>query len=123
MQQVRVCDEHDHLITWKLNSSRCYFISSAWNALRDKSRKFSWNKLVKDKCTILKFSFIVWLALMDRLVIRSRSFKWKLIENDLYHLYRHQVETVSHLFFRCEFIKKVWIVILYKCSICKTILD
>lgn len=69
------------------------------------------------KCVIPRHSFIVWLALLDRLAVKTGQFKWRITENATCPLCNQQEETVERLFFKCSFSSRVWKVLLQKCSI------
>lgn len=67
-------------------------------------------------------SFIVWLVMNNRLALKSRLFKWKLVDDTTCVLCRSSSETVNHLFFECLFSTNVWLEVLGKCRMNRGVL-
>ncbi|KAL7183114.1 hypothetical protein ACSBR1_041736 [Camellia fascicularis] len=83
---------------WKLNPDGKFTINSAWNHWRYKCDKVTWHKLLWGPHMIPRVSFIVWIALHERL------------NTDL-------VKSHSHLFFNCMFSARVWSALKTKCNV------
>lgn len=59
-------------IEWTLTKTKRYSIVSAWDAFREVRSKVSWGNLIWKKLHIPRQSFVVWLAVRNRLATRSR---------------------------------------------------
>lgn len=64
-------------------------------------------------------AFIFWLALKNRLQVKSRLFKWRLVDNAVCPLCSVDDENIPHLYFNCSFTKSLWWMIMSKVDICR----
>uniref|UniRef100_A0A803PIJ5 Reverse transcriptase zinc-binding domain-containing protein n=1 Tax=Cannabis sativa TaxID=3483 RepID=A0A803PIJ5_CANSA len=65
--------------------------------------KVSWSNLVWSRLNVPKHSFLLWLAMVNRLKAQDRLFKHGLIDHDFYTIYNTATESAEHLFFSCSF--------------------
>lgn len=67
-----------------------------------------WTQGVLFSKATLKFSFITWLAMLDRLSTMDRVSKWSIGVDDVCVLCRTSPESQSHIFFDCLFSSFIW---------------
>ncbi|KAM6543686.1 hypothetical protein CsatB_008133 [Cannabis sativa] len=76
-------------------------VGQAWFA--QEFEKVSWCNEVWSRLNTPKHSFVLWLAMMNRLKTKDRLYKHGVIETDNCILCNAAVETTDHLFFCCVF--------------------
>lgn len=94
IRRFRVRDDQEDIIKWSLNVSWRYSISSAWKVIRNNSSTVSWWKLLWGRSVIPTHSFIVWLALQDRLSVKTRLRKKGMVSDTYCQLCQSQDETI-----------------------------
>ncbi|XP_048596489.1 uncharacterized protein LOC125578189 [Brassica napus] len=102
----------DDICLWKRENGefKTYFRTShTWNLVRSSSPKVSWVKGVWFTEATPRFSFLVWLAIHDRLATGDRILRWNPQAVSTCWLCNTEVETRDHLFFEYSFSKEVWI--------------
>ncbi|XP_020252239.1 uncharacterized protein LOC109829580 [Asparagus officinalis] len=93
--------------------SSCYVnskvqLSALYNVLKPGS-KVDWHDTVWDKLNYPKHSFIMWLAIQDKLLTQDRLHKRGIIQSNQCLLCEGAVaESRNHLFFDCNFSNCVW---------------
>ncbi len=102
---------------WNLNTSGKFTIADTWQHLRMKQTEVQWWKLLWFPTTILKHSFIGWLAIKNRLATKNRLLQWGIGVDPLYKFCSHQMEDREHLFFQCSFTNRIWKVIMALCLV------
>ncbi|KAL7229757.1 hypothetical protein ACSBR2_008296 [Camellia fascicularis] len=102
---------------WKLTTDGQFSIQSAWNHWRKKFDKVVWHKLVWGPHRIPKVSFIVWVALHNRLYTGDRLRMFGLATSSQCRFCLIPEESHSHLFFKCIFSSRVWCAIEAVCNI------
>lgn len=85
----------------------CFSSLQTWKQIRVHHPTVPWSKIVWFPQAIPRFSFIVWLALMDRLSTGTRSRGWGCIQPCL--LCGEPDKTRDHMFFVCPYSFTVWI--------------
>ncbi|GJW88663.1 RNA-directed DNA polymerase, eukaryota, reverse transcriptase zinc-binding domain protein [Tanacetum coccineum] len=97
-------------IVWVDNSGqeRVFGTRCVWKDLCCSGSKVEWHKIVWFSECIPRHSFIVWLAIQNRLNTQDRIAIWK--PNDILQcpLCKQCLDSVEHLFFLCDFSKEVW---------------
>ncbi|KAE8726150.1 Detected protein of unknown function [Hibiscus syriacus] len=84
-----------------------------WEDVRTIAPKFVWHHLVWFSGRILKHIIILWMVILDRLPTRVRLMRMGIaIENDRCLFYDLVPETMSNIFFECEYAKNLWKAIL-----------
>ncbi|XP_020243054.1 uncharacterized protein LOC109821279 [Asparagus officinalis] len=82
--------------------------SALYNALKP-GTKVEWHDFVWEKLNYPKHSFIVWLAIQNKLLTQDRLHKKGIIQSNQCYLCEGTVEeNRDHLFFDCKFSNCVW---------------
>ena len=95
-------------VKWIPNGRMGFSSYSAWDLIRPRNPPVCWYKLVWSNSAIPKMSFILWLAVRNRLITldRMQSFAAHLGVGCI--LCRTSPESHSHLFFACPYSSRVW---------------
>jgi hypothetical protein len=103
-------DECDDKVIWvnKKNKESEFSVKEAWKALRTDCPKVLWYKHVWFSQCIPRHAFVIWMAMRGRLKTKDRISKWFNVTSVLCSLCNNDDETHGHLFFQCEFSKRVW---------------
>ncbi|KAL1209614.1 putative ribonuclease H protein [Cardamine amara subsp. amara] len=83
--------------------------TGTWDQIRVTSPQVPWASVVWFKEGVPRYSFIHWLALLDRLPTRDRLRSWGMNVPATCVLCSSYSETNSHLFFECEFARSIWL--------------
>ncbi|CAH1434531.1 unnamed protein product [Lactuca virosa] len=83
-------------------------IQQVWNDINECGLKVSWVHLVWFKQRIPRHSFILWLAIQERLMTQDRMRFWDKNKNLNCTLCNIQPDSHSHLFFECPYSAFVW---------------
>ncbi|XP_048611581.1 uncharacterized protein LOC106393637 [Brassica napus] len=84
-----------------------YFSSpNTWDQIRESKAKVSWSKSAWFTQGVPRYSFIVWLAVKNRLSTGDRMRAWAIQQSCLFCGERD--ETREHLFFACPYTYIVW---------------
>ncbi|XP_021721521.1 uncharacterized protein LOC110689100 [Chenopodium quinoa] len=70
--------------------------------------KVPWKRVTFHNLATPKSVFILWLALWNRLVTKDRLLQWHISCDPKCFLCLNGNESVQHLFFDCDFSRKVW---------------
>lgn len=81
--------------------------SSTWNDFREIYPEAGWIHLVWFSNLIPKHSFILWLAIRNKLMTQERMQVWQTEGNLVCPFCKDQRDSVHHLFFSCEFCREV----------------
>ena len=94
-------------ISW-IPSPRGVFVTShTWDFLRGPQPKVSWYHLVWFTGNIPRHSFIVWLAMLNKLSTQDRI--WKFTPGPLACVLCYKdIESHDHLFFACDYSSFIW---------------
>ena len=79
-----------------------------WLQLRNFSSSCEWSRGIWFSQSTPKYSFLVWVALRNRLQTCDRMQTWNGLVNPVCVLCNEANETCSHLFFSCSFSKQIW---------------
>ncbi|XP_071728557.1 uncharacterized protein [Rutidosis leptorrhynchoides] len=95
---------------WITNEGKrvSFSTNQVWRDLRENRERVSWYNVVWFKGFEPKHAFIVWLAVLDRLNTQERMAKWIHNNNFSCALCGKVKDSISHLFFKCEYSAKVW---------------
>ncbi|XP_028068090.1 uncharacterized protein LOC114270720 [Camellia sinensis] len=107
------CDQ----VIWNLTSDGQFSIHTAWNHWRRSFGRVVWHKLLWGPHRIPKVSFIVWVAIHNRLYTGDRLMLFGLAPHSQCPYCLDPGESHSHLFFKCKFANRVWGAIEGKCNI------
>ncbi|GJZ25328.1 RNA-directed DNA polymerase, eukaryota, reverse transcriptase zinc-binding domain protein [Tanacetum coccineum] len=97
-------------VVWRNNMGRHndFSVSEVWNDIRSKNELVPWSKLVWFSQCIPRHSFMLWLAILRRLKTHDLMKKWDNDERLFCVFCRKVPDSHSHLFFECDFPKKIW---------------
>lgn len=113
--QERMEDSYDWIVsgvhTWRYKTTQIY-----WE-LKGAEAKVPWASIVWTKGGIPKYSFLVWLVLLNRCLTRDRLLAWGLPVDSSCLLCNLEFESRDHLFFRCPYSWRVWSEISRRCLI------
>ena len=110
----------EDIISWTPDPSGVFTVSSAWNHFRPKRPSINWHYTIWFPQAIRRHTFIVWLAVQNRLVTQDKLLKWGLISSISCVFCRANVEDRNHLFFSSNFTAGIWQRILCLCGVCRT---
>ncbi|XP_060200849.1 uncharacterized protein LOC132629134 [Lycium barbarum] len=83
--------------------------------------KVDWRRLTCNNHSCPKWTFILQLALMERLATKDRLLKWGIIDSATCPLCDNMDESHNHLFFECSYSMRVWTKLLKWQSITRTV--
>lgn len=81
--------------------------SETWLCIRESHQRCSWSSAVWFKHATPKFSFILWTAIHGRLSTGERMMHWSNADCSCIFC-EEPIETVSHLFFECQYSAQIW---------------
>ncbi|XP_058773286.1 uncharacterized protein LOC131647414 [Vicia villosa] len=87
------------------------YFEDDWNSMLEQGAVTSWYKLLMHNYARPRAKLIFWLACHDRLATKSRLVKMGMLK-DSKCSFCSNVETIQHLFFECEEMRKLWCTIL-----------
>ena len=91
---------------WEFSGNR-YKAAEVWREIRPKMEKVSCHRLIWAKFVVPKHAFISWLAVLNRLSTKDRIKAWGMEVDDKCVMCRNAEETRDHVFFGCEFSRKI----------------
>ncbi|XP_062104193.1 uncharacterized protein LOC133815357 [Humulus lupulus] len=100
-QIVKVKEKYKELNLTRLCSNGVYRIAEGYKALVLTHQKVSWHREVWNRTIIPKHRFILWLAVLDRLQLKDRLFRFNITTDYLCLLCGSNKETREHVFFYC----------------------
>ena len=106
----------EDIISWSPDPSGVFTVSSAWNHFRPTMPVVNWHYSIWFPQAIRRHSFIVWLAVHNRLATQDKLLKWGLTNSMSCVFCRADVEDRNHLFFGCQFTASIWSRILRLCG-------
>lgn len=104
-------NDEDDICLWQRDNGDFkdgFSTSHTWNIIRDKSSKVSWFKGVWFSGATPRFSFLIWIAIHNRLSTGDRILRWNPQAISTCWLCKVDNETRDHLFFECDYSDKVW---------------
>lgn len=95
---------------WKRKSDfkPTFSTQETWMLIRDTKSTCNWEKGIWFSQASPKFSFITWLAKLDRLSTMDRVSRWSQDIDETCVLCKNAVETRNHLFYECSYSGQVW---------------
>ncbi|XP_071715051.1 uncharacterized protein [Rutidosis leptorrhynchoides] len=105
-----VAEDIDGSVKWITNKGNKvpYKTSQAWVDLTASTITVPWHHVVWFPQANPKHAFIMWLAVKERLTTHDKLMKWYPSKSFKCALCDKEEDSISHLFFECEFSKKVW---------------
>lgn len=101
----------DDVALWRGRDNRfkaCFSTYETWNQTRTVLPSRAWYSGVWFSNATPKYSFIVWLATLNRLATGERMISWTAGVNASCVFCRDPLETRDHLFFSCSFSNHIW---------------
>uniref|UniRef100_A0A803PQL5 Reverse transcriptase domain-containing protein n=1 Tax=Cannabis sativa TaxID=3483 RepID=A0A803PQL5_CANSA len=80
-----------------------YTIADGYKMLQQQEQICHWSKEAWGRLNVPKHSFMLWIAMLDRLKTKERLQRFQLVNDDECVLCRTTTETSQHLFFSCNF--------------------
>lgn len=111
----RMHQDVEDVSLWRTASGkfkRSFSTKETWQITREKHCEYEWHKGVWFKNATPKYSFIVWLAVRDRLSTGCRMKNWNGNVDSSCIFCQDPLESVEHLFFECSFSKQIWEVLI-----------
>ncbi|PWA66526.1 RNA-directed DNA polymerase, eukaryota, Reverse transcriptase zinc-binding domain protein [Artemisia annua] len=95
---------------WVNNNGRevKFATSQVWKDMRSDDAKVCWNKLVWYPQCIPKHSFVLWLAIKNKLLTQDKLLKWYPSKVLQCSLCNNGTDSHDHLFFQCNYAQEVW---------------
>ncbi|XP_026436971.1 uncharacterized protein LOC113334962 isoform X2 [Papaver somniferum] len=108
------------MVVWKPSTSGEFTMKATYKALAGENNDVLWKNLVWFKNHVPRHSFITWLCLHGRLKTRDEMVKWGLLSVATCALCEEGPETEEHLFHSCIFSAGIWLGLLLKLGIFRT---
>lgn len=99
-------------VVWLPSRTGSYSSKSAWETIRTHHQFQPWSKLVWFGQCVPRWSFILWLAIWERLATRDRPYEWGITADVHCVLCTNGTEFHGHLFLHCPMAMHVWIEVL-----------
>ena len=94
-------------VSWIPSPSGNFVTSHTWEFLRGSQPRVPWYHLVWFSENIPRHSFIVWLAILNKLATQDRI--WKFTPGPLACVLCHKdIESHDHIFFTCDYSSIIW---------------
>ena len=105
-----IVDDAKGRVIWlnKKGEEADFSAKAATNVLCIDSPKVSWWRLIWYSQCVPKQSFILWLAIQDRLSTQDKLVKWGMHTVNRCALCKCDNEDLQHLFFKCAYSAEVW---------------
>ncbi|KAK1307937.1 hypothetical protein QJS10_CPA09g00577 [Acorus calamus] len=100
------------ILIWPHSRSGSLSNSQAWEAVRNRSPKMEWTKLLWHSHQASKHSCCTWMASLNKSPTLDVLFKRGLVQDTRCKLCNREEETCSHLFLHCSYSAFIWTVIL-----------
>ncbi|PWA52734.1 reverse transcriptase zinc-binding domain-containing protein [Artemisia annua] len=124
LQNIVLDDNKRDQIAWKSRNGRLgkFKVQSAYFDLQDENTEVKWWKLVWFSQNIPKHSFVLWMAILNKLNTQDKVRSWGSYDLMVCPLCYSDMDSHSHLFFKCGYAKKFWEKMLLKMgSKCNTL--
>ncbi|GJU81721.1 reverse transcriptase zinc-binding domain-containing protein [Tanacetum coccineum] len=110
MANPQVDDNAFDKIMWKSIDGRIYEFSTkqAYYEMSIQWPKVGWRNLIWFSQSIPKHSFILWLAINEKLMTHDRMKKWGTYDMMVCTLCKKDEESHNHLFFDYDFSQNIW---------------
>lgn len=101
----------EDVIVWKQNLDTFkprFNTKSTWLLIHESKPQVDWYSTVWFPSSTPKYSFMVWIAMHNRLSTGDKMLLWNSGINLGCVLCQHQLETREHLFFECSYSQQIW---------------
>ena len=92
---------------WQFPNGNSFNFSSLYGHIRNKKEEVEWHDIVWFSGNTPRHSFILWLAIWDRLRTKYRILSWGHYVDTTCVLCHLACETREHLFFECVFVHRI----------------
>jgi hypothetical protein len=103
------------VLVWKSRRG-VYSCSKTWNSLRIKAPEVPWWQVVWFPLAIPRHAFLLWLVFRNALTTKDHMCGWGFTGNSLCRLC-YGCQEFIHLFFQCNFCRRVWLHLMAACFI------
>jgi len=104
-------------MVWKLHSSNCYTVSSAYNnfTVVDKDNSMSFTLMVWIKVVPLKISIFAWRLILNGISTEDNLIRWRIIAHANHNCSENCgiIEDNNHFFFQCDFYGQFGLLFMY----------
>lgn len=100
------CGKEDSVV-W-LPHPQGFSVKSAWEAIRSRRPIQQWSKVIWFSKNIPRWSFVLWLAVQQKLNTRDRLLSWGMVVEGGCTFCNIGQESHHHLFFQCPLSFSVW---------------
>uniref|UniRef100_A0A5B7BC66 Reverse transcriptase zinc-binding domain-containing protein n=1 Tax=Davidia involucrata TaxID=16924 RepID=A0A5B7BC66_DAVIN len=104
-------------VSWTLEANGRFSTRSVWQLMRRRGQPVDWWKLVWHPKAIPRCSFILWLAIREKLNTQDKILRYGGISAMKCTFCQQPTETINHLFFDCPFTLNIWEHILVDCGL------
>ncbi|XP_021848031.1 uncharacterized protein [Spinacia oleracea] len=98
-------------------------IHKAYKYLHHSGVQVPWKRLVCNSRASPKSTFVMWLAIQNRLATKDRLIKWNILVVSTCGLCNQQDEDISHLFFSYKYSTEVWEMVLQNLGVQRSVLQ
>lgn len=96
----------DHLV-WAPQPSEPFSVSRAWNHIRRKWHVIPWHSFIWDRHIVPRHAFLLWLISHNRLPTQVFLLRYHRIEEAACAFCRSVPDSISHLFFECNYTSRL----------------
>ncbi|XP_062118628.1 uncharacterized protein LOC133832277 [Humulus lupulus] len=100
---VAIKDKVKTLVDLALFTQGRYKIAEGYKLLCPVHDRVNWSKEVWGRLNTPKHSFVLWLAIQDRLKTKARLYRFNVLADARCQFCTVEDETIAHLFFECPF--------------------
>nr|GEY21176.1 hypothetical protein [Tanacetum cinerariifolium] len=119
LETVSMEEQNNDCTMWReTDGILCIFsVSQAYRDLIHGEDDVDWYKVIWYSQNIPKHAFISWLAIHNKLTTQDKIKQWGSYDVMCCALCKHEMDSHSHLFFKCEYSKVFWGKILKKMGV------
>lgn len=101
-------DNSEDKWVWKASMKDQFKFKDIWEEIREKNTEVIWSDVVWSKSIPPKMAHTLYKAIMRKLPTKDRLKKWKILDDSKCNFCCIEEETHDHIFFDCEFSKRIW---------------
>ena len=90
-------------MTWLPSSNGIFTVAATWEYIRAHKERVEWCPLIWFNKHIPRYSFVVWMAIKERLHTEDRLLQFGIVDDSCCVLCQQEEESHDHLFFNCKF--------------------
>lgn len=85
-----------------------FSIKQVYGKFRGEFQKIEWRRLVCNNAASPKWTFILYLALNQRLQTKDRLAMWGIVDNTRCIMCDLGTDSIEHMFFQCAYSVEIW---------------